>query len=289
MKAEITGSLSSLLKQAVYFNWIALNDPVPELQSSIDTCRYLLENTQLDETIDWMEFPCTAIDDPWLAEWLLFTGTSYMYGGDVAILTGFCIRELVLQLHSPSTRNDALAILKKFLISSSMQPAEPETINWLFEMDWLHALFEPLPQFEHCPWMDLGEPLSQLESFDVGKVLIDLLLALDVDVKLFMAEQQEKYPKQKGDSTDFFPRYDIIFEYIEGSGWILGFEWRYDVQDPGFLVVSEYSIMATDAQVDNLCHWPYALNQWDRSTTKQMHRLVAILVKDIARDFGEPK
>lgn len=191
---------------------------------------------------------------------------------DAAILTEFCIRQLVLLLHKPSTRKDAFAILKKFLISSSTQPTRPESTNWLLEMDWLDALFEPLPQFDFFVSRFLGKPLSQFKSFDLGKVFIDRLLALDVDVKSFMAKQQEKYPKSKGDRTDCDPQHDVIFDYIEGRGWILGFEWRYDVQDPGFLVVSEYSIMATEARDINLRHWPYATKNFIRPTTKRIDR-----------------
>jgi hypothetical protein len=262
MKAEDTESPDSLLKLAVHSSWT--HQSAPDLRSTIDTCRFLLENAQLADIIKWMLDPGISIEDPRLAEWLLQTGTSYVYGQDAATLTEFCIRQLVLLLHCLCTRNDAIAILKRFLMSNSIQPAGSESMNWLFGMDWLGALFESLFQFEISVWFALGEPLSQFESFDVGKAFVDLLLDLDVNVKKFMVEQQKNYPKWEGISTYSGPRYHIIFDHVEGRGWVLGFEWSYDTQDPGFLVVSEYSIMATDAQDEDLDYWPYGATKWYR-------------------------
>jgi len=170
-----------------------------------------------------------------------------MSGLEAVDLIEFCICHLVYPDKNLFKRNDFMTVLKRFLMSSSIQPAGPESTNWLFETDWMDTLFGPYGVFE------------SFESFDMGKMFVDLLLDLDVDVKLFMVEQQKNYPKWEGNGTDSGPQYDIVFDYVEGRGWVLGFEWNYDTQDSGFLVVSEYSIMATEAQHEDLLFWPYGL------------------------------
>lgn len=87
---------------------------------------------------------------------------------------------------------------------------------------------------------------NPLCSFELGNTFINLVLKLDLDVQVFMAEEIKAWPEEAV-KTEWRGPKKFIFERHHDQNWILGWEWSFDQQAPGYLVVSEYSVIAGDS------------------------------------------
>jgi len=168
-----------------------------------------------------------------------------MHEDGVEALRGFCIRGSLGRLHDPLTREPAIDFLKRAVTSHAIRQMELNSINCL---DILFNCIEPL----------------EFESFDVGKAFVDVLIHAKVDIEMLI---------QRSLQADFtfggwYGAYrQIIFECTEELGWILGWRWKYDDTEPGFLVVSEFSILGHELEgyFSYGDVWPYVHQDTNRS------------------------
>lgn len=230
MKAEDTENDDTLLMCAVGYSLGG--------SESINTCRFLLKHARLTGYPNWERWRWMRKVEFGLIEWLWKSGSVYMYGEDIANLNSFCMKYSLVKLHDPIMRYSAVTFLRKTMIPDIIQQ------HGLESFDWLVALFDE--------WAST----SELDSFKVGKAFIDILLDIDVDVESFFKEYFENYPARTWISP-FCPNRRIVFDYAEEQGWTLGWKWVYDAQDPGFLVLSEFTIMVADAYLGVENEWPF--------------------------------
>jgi hypothetical protein len=212
--------------------------PKTNSKAIIDTFRFLVENTQTIEdnvwTTGYRPIPHTPLG---FIEWLWATGPSYMHEDGVQALKNFCIGRSFGLLHDSSTRKSAIDFLKRTVTPHVIRQMELNSINWL---DILFSCIDPL----------------ELDSFDLGKAFIDVLLYAKVDMEM-LVKRSLQADFTFGGSTEV--NRQIIFEFTEELGWILGWRWKYDATEPGFLVVSEFSILGHEYK--GYCFlgdsWPY--------------------------------
>ncbi|CAO2647786.1 Nn.00g087080.m01.CDS01 [Neocucurbitaria sp. VM-36] len=84
---------------------------------------------------------------------------------------------------------------------------------------------------------------NPLRSFEVGNAFINLLSLLGLDIQTFMAKELKSWPSSSNHQDSYDYRKRIIFERSCNGGWLLGWNWIHDPQAPGYLVVSEFSVL----------------------------------------------
>lgn len=109
------------------------------------------------------------------------------------------------------------------------------------------------------------------DSFEKGKIWLRFLSELGVDIGDYLGEQVKRYTHRSlgtylifdSGSNYHLPR-RLLIDCSIYNEWSLGWEWVFDAQSPGYLVVSEFSAIAT-AEIDTLHFWPFSDTVYDWS------------------------
>lgn len=91
----------------------------------------------------------------------------------------------------------------------------------------------------------IGACQSSTRSYDIGAAYLDWLLSLGIDVEDYIGKALEQMPHGMP-ATYFHPARKVIFKKDSNQDWVLGFEWAFDSELAGYMLVSEYSGLLVD-------------------------------------------
>ncbi|CAN9176259.1 unnamed protein product [Alternaria alternata] len=106
-----------------------------------------------------------------------------------------------------------------------------------------------------------------MESYIVGAWFLDWLASLDLDPKLCVAHEEVNF-----ESFQWLIDVRIAFERNWDQKWILGFEWVFDHQAPGYTLVSEYTVIVYESYWKP-GKWPFRATE-DKSGQELVNRKV---------------
>lgn len=198
---------------------------------------------------------------------------------DVSAFEHICVSGLVSQLGR--SREAYLAIeylegdfaptLRRMLTRSSLR--------------FLEALFTPWHWLFPWGWLPKSRVVS--DSYKRGKTFLDIIERLGLDAEKCVRKEMDNYPDgilYWGIPRRNRPYQRVVFKYIQKSGWTLGWEWIYDAETSGYLIVSEFDCLAA-----NTLHsqdFPFAEHS-DECTPQQTirfeRRMAAKARKELAR------
>jgi hypothetical protein len=102
---------------------------------------------------------------------------------------------------------------------------------------------------------------SSLDSQRLGGIYLDLLLRLGFDVEACMAKELKCLSESLANPLCPFSIWDkqkIVFERLDGHGWVLRWEWILDPCEPGYLLVSEHVRLGPDISEYDVNEWPFS-------------------------------
>lgn len=239
---------------------IALGSPNSSLdaQLSIDTFRLLSHNTNSMRALQWGA-PVYPLWPLGLIEWLWTEQSNFLDQDDRVFCQRACLQNCLISFCFRRDEERVKALLRKFVT-----------------IDVFHQC-----QAKHFPFLNdiILYALTEEESFEIGEVWIDCLRHIRVDVDAYMENLFKERPYGLlTDKTTWVPRRRIVANYAPWRGWVLGWEWVYDEDEPGFSVVSEFNSVAADT----ICAetWPFNLRDHlasfidnERISLKWMKRL----------------
>jgi hypothetical protein len=212
----------------------------------IDTMRFFLKGYDLVEDDFLIDFDLVAGPQVQVLLWLWKSRAEITYGQATSTLEFFCVQNLVTKLHDPDEAPLAVNYLK-----GEMAPALRNGLLraplQIFEV--LYAVFWVFPSHS---------------SFDRGRTFLDLLTTLDIDIG---ACAMEVFGNSLGGILYLDRLYKrsrrLVFEQTPQYGWRLGWEWAYDEEASGYLVVSEYEELTT--------HWWHPWYSLSNDDLPQQH------------------
>lgn len=113
-----------------------------------------------------------------------------------------------------------------------------------------------------------------LTSYVLGARFLDWLVSLDLNPELFVTSENTDLV-----DSSFCPTKRIVFERDWEQKWVLGFEWVFDHQAPGYSLISEYTALAVEQDLGWLYwNWPFSENyklESDAARTARFNRRMA--------------
>jgi hypothetical protein len=110
-------------------------------------------------------------------------------------------------------------------------------------------------------------------SFILGGALVHWLSQSGMDVEGCINQEVNCIPGHVLQSV-FHADKKIIFEACGERGWVLGFEWVFDPEEPGYLLVSEYQGLGTEFHWGSRT-WPFGsphFQSWEERCTHEARR-----------------
>jgi len=179
----------------------------------------------------FLELPVEAL------VWVWRNREDIFCGEDTSALAHLCVRSLLYWLNRPESRLLATEYLKGEFA--------PLLQDWVTKDSFqIHSIFPVSPTY----WIWY---MAAAHSYEVGEAFLDIIAGLGIDIAERFNKELEKYPNDvlvpnapwlnKSE-----PDRRLDFVYTRGVGWRLGWEWMYDDEAPGYLLVSEFSSLAAD-------------------------------------------
>jgi hypothetical protein len=102
-----------------------------------------------------------------------------------------------------------------------------------------------------------------MESYIVGAWFLDWLASLDLDPKLCVAHEEVQF-------MSFRRHKRIVFERNRDQRWILGLEWDFDHEAPGYSLVSQYTNLVVEYY--QRPRWPFHEQRYDSNRLRGERR-----------------
>ncbi|KAF2742942.1 hypothetical protein M011DRAFT_252746 [Sporormia fimetaria CBS 119925] len=203
--------------------------------SLIDSARFLLEFPNGDEQLDDRRFVVViCYTQRELAEWL--------WDNAPLATRKLCMKSFETHYFPGDWETFLQKIISSWTSSEQQYLTTPEFASFFF-----------------------GNPrlLGEFASFELGEVLVKALMKLGVDLEWYRACVLGK--PELGflvDTTHCFSggTVQVQLERNSGARWMMDWRWWFDPDEPGYDLVSEFRILANDADEEE---WPYfPLDKW---------------------------
>lgn len=234
VKSEITTRDESPLSLALMYTDNALS---PSFANIIDTYRCFLDDADLFDELNRVERKATfdflirsSIDE---SQWLW--------------------QKNLESLTSEDLRSNQRMLIRRFWssvahsISRFKSRHEIQFPDFSMNKDTLSDI-----QYGRCQIFRIVFPVCEeaMSSYIVGTRFLDWLVNLDLDLELCVAREQANL-ESSGLADDKM----IVFERNWEQRWVLGFEWVFDHQAPGYSLLSEYPTLTAEPKWP--CYWPF--------------------------------
>jgi hypothetical protein len=181
------------------------------------------------DTIKHRDYLCLP---PETSVWLWKNRTKIFYGQDTSGLFKICLGTLVWGLSDRRHRSSAVRYL------------EDEYAN-----EFRTSLMEGSLEFLECLFTEIVHT-NTVDGYEIGATFLCLIRKFGVDVDACISKVLE--PQAGKLFSHYTMRVSIpdrrqVVEHVTDSGWKLGWEWVYEKEQPGYLLVSQYSSLAADA------------------------------------------
>lgn len=92
------------------------------------------------------------------------------------------------------------------------------------------------------------------DSFTLGGILVEWLLNAGIDVEEWMSHEMKRWNIQHMFTRMGFAK-KMVLEICKDGGWRLGFEYVFDSEASGYLVVAEYQALSVEPIIET--DWPF--------------------------------
>ncbi|KAF2685440.1 hypothetical protein K458DRAFT_388318 [Lentithecium fluviatile CBS 122367] len=197
----------------------------------------------------YLEMPAEAI------VWVWRNRAQIFFGQNTSDLASVCISSLLYLLRVPNERDSATEYLKGDFASdlrTSLMESTLRFLEHLFVFDY--GLYHLTRSFE------------SFQNFKVGEAFVDVIQQLGIDGEAVIRQEMDKYLGETFPTRYFvwpfreLPQRRLVAGFTV-RGWRLGWEWIYDQEEAGYLLVSEYSELAAEQLYAK--EFPFHGRVWD--------------------------
>jgi hypothetical protein len=249
--ALVSGAGESPLVAAIEYGFnrgfcLSLDERINTIRLLWENCDQVDDFTNIDSPHRLQRYKVldgTSLD---MIEWLWYHAEALLNRGELLAFRSWLLKWCVEQ-YERRWMDDQLGTWGDDLIEPAaitdriIKLMDDEMIRYYSEggVKLLASLFDPFP-------------MSSSDSAEIGSLFIDLLSRLGLDVETCILKEME------GLRSGCFLDEDrkVIFELIDGGGWVLRWIWIIDPCEPGSLLLSEHTGLGPDCR--SVSEWPYS-------------------------------